>query len=238
MTKIFITGSTDGLGFLAAKQLLKDGEDVTIHARNKKRAKDVLKQLPSVKNIVIGDLGKREEVESIAKQINSIGKFDTVIYNAGIDISDTDLTFKVNVLAPYLLTALIERPKRIVYLSSSMHRGARIDIDELDQTTDYSSSKFQILLLTKVLARLIPDVTITAVDPGWVPTKMGGSMATDDLTKGYTTQVWLATLDDNSVSGTYFHHMTPDQYDRRVDDIELQEAYVQKLESITGVKIN
>lgn len=237
MTKIFITGSTEGLGYLAAKRLIEEGNEVTLHARNSQRAKDVRKKLPEAKNIVIGDLANRVDVESIAEQVNKIGRFDTVIYNAGIDSSNTELTLEVNVLAPYLLTALIEMPKKIIYISSGMHVGSGLQIDSLQQSTTYSSSKLQILLLTKTLARLLPDVTVTAVDPGWVPTRMGGSMANDDLTLGYTTQVWLATLDDNSVTGEYFHHMKLARYDKRTDDINLQNKYLNKLEQITGVKI-
>lgn len=237
MTKIFISGSTDGLGFLTAKKLLEDGNDVILHARNKQRANDVLTKLPNANQVVIGDLGDRKQVEDIAKQVNQIGQFDTVIYNAGIDVSDPKLTFSVNVLAPYLLTALIKLPKRIIFVSSGMHRGANLDINDLSKTTNYSSSKLQLLLLTKTLARLLPNVVITAVDPGWVPTKMGGSMATDDLTMGYTSQVWLATLEDNSVSGGYFHHLKPDRYDNRVDNVDLQDEYLQKLEEITNVTI-
>jgi len=220
MTKILITGSTEGLGYLAAKQLLQDGNDGVLHARNQQRAHDVLEKLPVRTKVVIGDLGVRSEVESIAKQANEIGNFDAVIFNAGIDSTDSNLTFKVNDLAPYLLTALLNKPKRIIYLSSSMHRGAGLDIANLNGTTTYSSSKLQILLLTKTLARLYPDISINAVDPGWVPTRMGGSMAPDDLTAGYATQVWLAT-NDTQVTGEYLHHLKQNPYDHRVDDANI-----------------
>lgn len=144
----------------------------------------------------------------------------------------------MNDLAPYLLTALIETPKRIIYVSLGIHVGARLDImDLVHQTTDYSSSKLQLVLLTKALARLNSDIVVTAVDPGWVPIKMGGRMATDDLTEDYMTQVWLATLEDKSVSGDYFHHKKLSRYDQRADDEHLQNAYLQELASITKVKI-
>lgn len=236
MAKIFITGSTEGLGYLAAKRLTDDGNEVVLHARNQQRADDVKKTLPDNK-VVIGDLSKRAEVEGIAKQVNALGTFDTVIYNAGVDNVENNLTFKINVLAPYLLTALINRPKRIIYIDSSMHLGGQVDLNDLAATTDYSSSKFQILLLTKALARIWTDTTVTAVDPGWVPTRMGGKRAPDDLTKGYLTQVWLATLDDSSVSGTYYHHQKPAHYNHQVDDIELQAEYLKQMSEITGVTI-
>lgn len=237
MTRILITGSTEGLGYLAAKQLLQDGNEVVLHARNQQRARDVLGKFPTGTKVVIGDLGIRSEVESIAKQANEIGTFDAVIFNAGVDSTDSNLTFKVNDLAPYLLTALLNKPKRIIYLSSSMHQGVSLDIANLEKTTSYSSSKLQILLLTKTLARLYPDISINAVDPGWVPTRMGGSMAPDDLTAGYATQVWLAT-NDRQVTGEYLHHLKQSPYDHRVDDVKLQNRYLQALEQISGVKIS
>jgi len=237
MTKILITGSTEGLGYLAAQQLLQDGNEVVLHARNQKRYDDVLKKLPVGTKVITGDLGIRSEVESIAKQANEIGTFDAVIYNAGVDSTDSGLTFKVNDLAPYLLTALLNKPKRIVYLSSSMHQGAGLDINNLEKTTTYSSSKLQILLLTKTLARLHPDISINAVDPGWVPTRMGGRMAPDSLAKGYATQVWLAT-NNTQMTGEYLHHMKQSPYDQRVDDVKLQDHYLHTLEQISGIKIS
>lgn len=237
MGKIFITGSTEGLGLLAAKKLLQDGNEVVLHARNQKRLADVKKELPKVKNVVVGDLSDQDEVKSIAKQANGLGTFDAIIYNAGVDSGDPKLNFAVNDVAPYLLTALIKSPKRIIYISSGMHKGASLELADLENTTNYSSSKLQLLLLMKAVARLRPDVITTAVDPGWVPTRMGGTMATDNLTMGYTTQVWLATLDDRSVSGKYFHHLKPDNYDRRVDDEKLQDEYVNILKQKTGVNL-
>lgn len=236
MAKIFITGSTDGLGFLAAKKLLADGNEVVLHARNEQRAIDVRQKL-NVKDIVIGDLGKQSEVESIAKQVNALGRFDTIIYNAGIYMSNRELTFKVNDVAPYLLTALINKPKRSIYVSSGMHIGAKLDINNLAKTTDYSSSKLQIVLLVKALAKRYPEMISTAVDPGWVPTKMGGQMATDDLTAGYMTQVKLATSDDKKLSGGYFHHQKPSRYDKRADDEKSQNDYLGQLAKITGIKL-
>ncbi|TBX38666.1 SDR family NAD(P)-dependent oxidoreductase [Lactiplantibacillus paraplantarum] len=237
MTKILITGSTDGLGYLTAKCLLDGNNEVVLHARNPKRAQDVLKEFPQVNEVVIGDLASLSEVKALATQINQLGPFDAIIYNAGIYSTNTELTFRVNDLAPYLLTSLVERPKRIVYVSSGMHQGANLDIDNLDQTTNYSSSKFQILLLAKAVARYWSNVTVTSVDPGWVPTKMGGKSATDDLKLGYTSQVWLATTTDTTISGNYYYHKRLAPYDTRTDDSKLQDAYVAALSKITGIKM-
>lgn len=234
MAKILVTGSTEGLGFLTAKKLINQGNEVVLHARNEQRAAEVKQELPQVKDIVIGDLSSRKDIDNLAKQINKLGRFDTIIHNAGVYTGNAKLTFQVNVLAPYLLTMLVKKPKRLIFVSSGMHAASHLDLDNLIDL-DYSGSKLQILLLTKVLARLWPNVTATAVDPGWVPTRMGGDAASDDLTLGYTTQVWLATLNNSSVSGNYYHHMKLATYDRRADDETIQDRFLTEMQKISGV---
>ena len=109
----------------------------------------------------------------------------------------------MNVLAPYLLTALINRPARLIYLSSGMHTSGRAALDDLDWNDRpwdgvqaYCDSKLLVTTLAAAVARYWPDVRSNAVDPGWVPTRMGGPHATDDLALGHDTQVWLATSDE------------------------------------------
>jgi hypothetical protein len=104
----------------------------------------------------------------------------------------------VNTLAPYILTALIHRPARLVYLSSGLHRGGEGSLRDLDwakRTWDpakaYAESKLQVVALAFVVARLWPQALSNAVDPGWVRTKMGGSAAPVDLDTGQRTQTWL-----------------------------------------------
>jgi NAD(P)-dependent dehydrogenase (short-subunit alcohol dehydrogenase family) len=148
---------------------------------------------------VIGDLSSAAETRAIAEQVNKIGRMDAVIHNAGIYLETSRATTReghakilaVNTLAPYMLTTLIERPNRLIYLSSSMHRGADgslRDIDWVERRWDasraYSESKLYLTALALAVARHWPDVLSNAVDPGWVPTKMGGPGATDDLTMG------------------------------------------------------
>jgi NAD(P)-dependent dehydrogenase (short-subunit alcohol dehydrogenase family) len=108
--------------------------------------------------------------------------------------------FAVNALAPYILTALIERPNRLVYVSSGMHRGVRPRIDDLLWTkrswsgsSAYAESKLCDVLLAFAVARRWQDVQSNALEPGWVATKMGGPSAPDNLHQGCVTQAWLAT---------------------------------------------
>jgi len=126
---------------------------------------------------VVGDLSDPEETRDVAGQVNRLGQMDAVIHNAGVVGGSQVLP--VNVVAPYLLTALIHRPKRLVYLTSGMHRGGRAGLTGVDwsghrATGSYSDSKLFVTTLAAAVARIWTDVFSNAVDPGWVPTKMGG----------------------------------------------------------------
>jgi NAD(P)-dependent dehydrogenase (short-subunit alcohol dehydrogenase family) len=240
MRRIFITGSADGLGQLAAKALIADGHQVMLHARYEKRGEEALDRVPGAEGVVTGDLGSMEETKQLAVKVNSLGKFDAIIHNAGVYKTSSNEIFKVNTLAPYILTCLIDRPERLVYLSSDMHLSGRAKLDSLKTDVGritYSDSKLHVLMLCKAVARKWPDVYANAVNPGWVPTKMGGSGAPDDLQKGYETQVWLAVSDEKraKVSGRHFFHKKETRYNSEADDVQLQERLINLCEEITGV---
>jgi NAD(P)-dependent dehydrogenase (short-subunit alcohol dehydrogenase family) len=84
MARIFITGSTDGLGRAAARFLLDQGHEVVLHARSTERASALSELVGEVGGIVIGDLRSAAETCNIAEQVNAIGRMDAVIHNAGI----------------------------------------------------------------------------------------------------------------------------------------------------------
>ena len=240
MARIFITGSADGLGQLAAKALIAQEHEVVLHARNEKRGQDALEKVPGAAEVVIADLSSIDETKQLASKVNDLGKFDAVIHNAGVYIAPAEEIFNVNTLAPYVLTCLIQTPKRLIYLSSGMHLQGRSKLESF--TTDisritYSDSKLHVLMLCKAVARRWPHVYANAVDPDWVPTKMGGRGAPDDLQKGYETQVWLAVSNDDKarVSGCYFHHRKEDRHNPEADDVQLQERLLSLCEEITGV---
>lgn len=252
--RIFITGSTDGLGKLAAQALIAEGHQVVLHARSKERAAAVADLAPRAAGIVIGDLASAVETRAIAEQVNKLGRMNAVIHNAGIyQAADRGATpeghartLAVNTLAPYLLTALIERPDRLVYLSSSMHRGGSAslqDIDWVERPWDegqaYSDSKLYLTALALAVARHWPSVRSNAVDPGWVPTKMGGPGAKDDLTMGYQTQAWLAVSDDPAarVSGGYWRHRKQEKPAAAATDPGFQDRLIARLGELTGVRI-
>ncbi len=234
--KIFITGSADGLGELAAKQLVKERHDVVLHARNAARGEQALKSVPGAKDVLIADLSSIEETRALAEKANALDTFDAVIHNAGVYRTSAEQLLYVNTLAPYILTALMNQPKRLVYLSSGMHLSGH---PAWTDRPSYSDTKLHMLMLAKILARKWPQVYANAVDPGWVPTKMGGAGAPDDLDKGYQTQVWLAVSDDPEVmvSGQYFHHQKLARYNSSVDDLRLQDQLLANCARLTGLSI-
>lgn len=240
MARIFITGSADGLGQMSAELLIDRGHQVVLHARNTERGRDAITKVPGAEHVLIADLSNIEETKDLAAQANKLGSFDAVIHNAGVYKTSAGEIFAVNTLAPYILTSLIQKPKRLIYLSSGMHRSGRPDIEHFKHNIDrisYSDSKLHVVMLTLAVARKWSNVYSNAVDPGWVPTKMGGRNAPDDLQKGYETQCWLSVSDDEKakVSGRYFFHKKERPYNSLADNIALQEKLLAALEDISGI---
>ncbi len=240
MARVFITGSADGLGQLAANALIAQRHQVVLHARNEKRGQDALGNVPGAEDVVIADLTSIAETKQLASKVNDLGKFDAVIHNAGVYNTSGEEIFSVNTLAPYVLTCLIQRPERLIYLSSGMHLQGRSKLKSFKTDTSritYSDSKLHVLMLCKAVALRWPQVFANAVDPGWVPTKMGGRGAPDDLQEGYETQVWLAVSSDNEaqVSGRYFHHQQESAYNAEANDVLLQERFLELCRELTGV---
>jgi NAD(P)-dependent dehydrogenase (short-subunit alcohol dehydrogenase family) len=243
MARIFITGSADGLGHLSAKELIKQGHKVVLHARNAERGRDAIKKNPEAETVVTGDLSKIEETKTLAYEVNSLGTFDAVIHNAGVYRASSNEIFAVNTLAPYILTCLLQKPKRLIYLSSGMHLHGHSNLKDFkieSNRVTYSDSKLHVVMLCMTIARKWKDVYANAVDPGWVPTKMGGRVAPDDLHKGYETQVWLAVSNDEKarVSGHYFFHQKERHYNREADNVTLQERFLDVCKEITAVSFH
>jgi NAD(P)-dependent dehydrogenase (short-subunit alcohol dehydrogenase family) len=254
MRRIFITGSTDGLGRAAAATLIDEGHQVVLHARSKQRAAALADLAPRAAGVVIGDLALASDTRALAEQVNKLGRMDAVIHNAGVYREPNRGTtpdghaklLAVNTLAPYMLTRLIERPDRLIYLSSGMHRGGEDtlrDIDWVDRRWDtnqaYSNSKLYVTALAMALAKRWPKTISSAVDPGWVPTKMGGAGAPDDLEQGHLTQTWLAVSEDPEakVSGEYWFHRKPQRPAAAALDVAFQDRLITRLAELTGVAL-
>lgn len=227
MATIFITGSNDGLGRDAARRLVDDGHTVVGHARSGEKADGLQRELPGLAGVLVADLSSAGQVRRLADDANAFGTFDTVIQNAGVGFRERRRietedghahVLAINVLAPYLLTAWMHRPGRIIYLTSGMQQGGSPDLSDLDWARRswngiqaYSDSKLFDATLAAAIARRWPQVVSTSVSPGWVETKMGGAGAPDDLGAASLTQAWLAVSDDEAAtrSGAMFYHQKP-----------------------------
>jgi NAD(P)-dependent dehydrogenase (short-subunit alcohol dehydrogenase family) len=253
MARVLITGSSDGLGLMAAQLLTDADHAVTLHARNDQRASDARRVLPAAEHVVVGDLAGIDGTRQVAEQANALGRYDAVIHNAGVGyreprrvetVDGLSHVFAINVIAPYLLTVLITPPDRLVYLSSGMHRAGNPALDDLqwakrrwNGAQAYSDSKLFDVVLAFAVARRWPGVLSNALEPGWVPTKMGGPGAPDDLSLAPVTQAWLAVSDDPAatVTGNYFYHQQPRDVHRAARSVEVQNGLLDRCADLTGV---
>jgi NAD(P)-dependent dehydrogenase (short-subunit alcohol dehydrogenase family) len=256
MARVLITGSSDGIGLMAGRLLVHEGREVTFHARNEERAADLRRADPGgVPTIVIGDLASLAQTRSVAEQANRLGRHDAIIHNAGIGFrrparetseDGHELTFAVNVLAAYVLTALVDRPERLIYLSSGMHRDGTPRLDDVEWTERrwngtqaYSDSKLFDAALAFGMARRWPQVLTNAVEPGWVATRMGGPCAPDDLEAAPVTQCWLAVSEDAEVkvSGGYWYHQRRREAHPAASDPRFQVQLIDCCSSLSGVQL-
>jgi NAD(P)-dependent dehydrogenase (short-subunit alcohol dehydrogenase family) len=203
--------------------------------------------------VAVGDLAGASGTRAVAEQAAAIGGIDAVIHNAGVYAERQPArtgdghprTLAVNVLAPYLLTAWLAGPTRHVYLSSDMHRQGDPSLDDLDWATRrwdgigaYCDSKLHVTALAFAVARRLPGVRAHAVDPGWVPTRMGGPGAPDDLELGHRTQAWLAVTDDPAATSPgYWHHQGRRPPAPAATDVRFQDALLARLHDLTGTPL-
>lgn len=255
MARVLVTGSADGLGRLAAGLLVRWGHEVTLHARSSARARDAQEAVPGAGGSLVGDLSSLAETRGLVEQAAAAGPFDAVIHNAAVGyqeqrrdtVDGIEHVFAVNVLAPYVLTALLRGTRRLVYLGSGMHRGARPELDDAlwrrrrwNGSQAYAESKLYDVTLAFAVARRRPEVLSNAVDPGWVPTRMGGPGAPDDLELGADTPAWLAAGDEPRarVSGRYLYHRLQRSAHPAASDVDVQEELLRVCRDLSGVPLD
>ncbi|MEE1943188.1 SDR family NAD(P)-dependent oxidoreductase [Streptomyces sp. TRM 70361] len=255
MRSVFVTGSADGIGRETARVLAAAGHRVVLHARNAARAEQARAAVPDAAKVLTGDLASLAQTRELADAAAAAGPFDVVVHNAGVGGGAPERTltgdgleriFQINVLAPYLLTALMPRPRRLVHLTSGLEAQGTFVPDDLqyerrpwDGMQAYSDSKLHDVVLAFAVARRWEGTLSNAVDPGWIRTRLGGPNATDDLPEGAETQVWLATSDEPAatVTGRYFKRRrelaaNPAAYDRAVQD-----GLLAACAELTGVRL-
>ncbi len=255
MASIFVTGSSAGIGQETASVLVNGGHRVVVHARSNERAADAQKGVPGAAAVVIGDLSSLDETRALAEAAQALGPFDAVVHNAGIGGRNgrraltgdgLDPIFQVNVLAPYVLTALMSRPRRLVYLTSGLHYQGVFDPHELerqrrpgDGMKAYRDSKLCDVLLAFAVARLWPSTLSNAVDPGWIRTRMGGRGAPGPVSRGAETPVWLATSDEPSalVSGRLLKDRQQLSANPAAYDQGLQDALLRGCAALSGARL-
>jgi NAD(P)-dependent dehydrogenase (short-subunit alcohol dehydrogenase family) len=237
-----VTGATSGIGRSTAEGLARLGARVIVHGRDRAKAEAVVQEIiDDSKNLavelVVADLASLEAVREMAKDLHKRhDRLDVLVNNAGIyegerreSVDGYELTFAVNHLAPFLLTALVldllkAAPKaRIVNVSSRAHRFGNIRWDDLRSRSGYSAyraygtSKLMNILFTRELARRLAGTSVTAnsLHPGVIRTNLGGGrlfglmgflkLSTKSPTRGARTSVYLATSPEvEGISGKYF----------------------------------
>lgn len=254
MARIFITGSSDGIGQAVAKVLSEQGHSVVLHARNADRAASTHQAVPKAEAVLVADLRSVSEIKKLAAEANNLGsgRFDTVIHNAGIGFGSTasreitadglSAVFSVNTLAPYILTCLMKRPSsRLLYMSSDSHYGGSEALKNVTQSHSYSDSKLHDVMLANAFARRWGDsIQVVSMHPGWVRTKMGGMSAPGGLDKPVKAlsewavgQGKFASLE----SGSFFTTSGRETAHPGAGNVDKQEELLQVCKEVSGVEV-
>ena len=254
MTRVLVTGSTDGIGAEIVRELAAQGHQPVAHARSDPRRKEALAHLPEGTAVVVGDLESLKSTENLARQLAELGGVDVVVHNAGFvsraeepRLTDDGIeeTLQVNLVAPYVLTALLPTPARIVFVSSDSIVHAHLDLADLQlkggwtAASAYANSKLAVTTLAFGVARLRPHALVNAVHPGWVRTKLSGQEAPLSVEQGADSPTWLAVSQDPAalVSGALFHERHQVRLNEQAYEVTFQNGVLAACSSMTGLDL-
>jgi NAD(P)-dependent dehydrogenase (short-subunit alcohol dehydrogenase family) len=194
-----VTGANSGIGKAAALTLARFGAEVILVCRDSARGEAARAEIAAAAaagqpRLEIADLSSMTEVRDLAGRLGTLGRLDVLINNAGLVLGERrtsadgfEYTFALNHLAPFLLTNLLREqlaasaPARVITVSSAAHRGARLDLDDLQLAGHfngwraYANSKLANILFTTELASRLTGTGVTAncLHPGTVNTGFG-----------------------------------------------------------------
>jgi dehydrogenase/reductase SDR family member 12 len=241
---VLVTGATSGLGLAASEGFARLGADVVLVARDAQRGERARAQVAEhsaggAARLELCDLAKLASVRDLAQRLDARGdRLDVLVHNAGVLPAERtltedgiEMTFAVNVVAPFLLTRLLtERlaasaPSRIVTVSSGGMYTQRLRTDDLQNadgefsgTTAYARTKRAQVILTELWAQRLAKrgIVAHAMHPGWVDTPgvsaslPGFYRITRPLLRspeqGADTIVWLGAADEPARSSGGFWH--------------------------------
>jgi NAD(P)-dependent dehydrogenase (short-subunit alcohol dehydrogenase family) len=250
-----VTGSSDGIGLETARQLAAAGHRVVLHARSADRAREAEAAVPEAAGVAVGNLSTIAGARAAGENAADLGPYDAIIHNAGIGgrsarqvtADGLEHIFAVNVLAPYVLTAVMPVPQRMVYLTSGLQAAGQVRLDDLqyerrpwDGMQPYCDSKLYDVMLAFAVARRWQRARINAVDPGWIKTKLAGPGAPGELPEGADTQVWLATSDEPAaaVTGAFLKRRRELRANPAAYDTGLQEGLLAACAELTGEELS
>lgn len=251
MVRVFITGSTDGIGQAAAKLLAEQGHQVVLHARNADRAASAKAAIPNAHSVLVGNLSSIEETKKLAKEATSAGPYDVIVHNAGIGYGSTasreitsdkiSAVFAVNTLAPYILTSLMDKPtSRLLFMSSDSHYGGDETLKNATQSHSYGNTKLHDTMLAKAFARRWTDIQVLSMHPGWVKTKMGGSSAPITLSEpAKALASWVAGEGSlvKATSGAFVTTSGEAKPHPGADNVSKQEELLDICKQVSGVSV-
>lgn len=242
-----VTGATDGIGKVTALTLAQRGAKVVGVGRNPDKIAAVLREAESPNlEFLQADLSSMTQVRALVQAFKArYAQLHILVNNAGASFPSyresaegIEMTFALNHLSYFLLTTLLLEllkrgaPARVINVSSSAHRHAGLNLDQINNPEHYhswgaySASKFANVLFTYELARRLADqqITVNAVHPGFVDTnffnaaEMTGMRGHLTPEQGADTQIWLATEESlTEVTGKFFVN--------RVETATIPESY-------------